>query len=330
MSSTPSKRPAKLHEAASQWVTILHSGTATPAERQAFARWLAESESHRRAYREMETFWQDLGTWRQDFDPQLAAAQRYFVRAQRRNRLLRSGLALAASVLLMVIASPLWRLWLDNGVYRTARGEQAHVELSDGTRIDLNTDSEVEVAYLWSERRVMLTRGEAFFTVVHDPEHPFRVAAADGVIRDIGTRFNVYREDDRVTVTVLEGEVGIGSAHASVSQILRPGMQSTYRQDGFIGTPRPVETGAATAWREGRLVFKSRPLDEVLVQLGRYHAVDLALDDVSLKSLKVSGSFSTGDLDLALNTIAAGLPIKVVRRGAGQVALIPADGPPKR
>lgn len=330
MSAMPPKRPAKLREEASRWVTLLHSGTATPAQRQAFARWLAESESHRRIYREMETFWQDLGAWRQDFEPQLAAAQRYFVRAQRRRRLLRPGLALAASVLLLVIASPLWRLWLDNGVYRTAKGEQAHVELSDGTVIDLNTDSEVEVAYRRSGRRVTLARGEAFFTVVHDPEHPFQVEAADGVIRDIGTRFNVYREDDRVTVTVLEGEVGIGNAHAPATQILRPGMQSAYRQDGFIGSPRLVETGTATAWREGRLVFRSRPLDEVLMQLSRYHTVDLTLDDVSLKSLKVSGSFPTADLDLALNTIAAGLPVRVVRRGAEKVILAPLDGQPKR
>jgi len=82
-----------------------------------------------------------------------------------------------------------------------------------------------------------------------------------------------------------------------------------------------VDTESATAWREGRLVFKGRELDDVLAQLGRYHQVDLVLADAKLRHLKVSGSFPTGDLDLALNTIAASLPVKVARRDAGHIAL---------
>jgi transmembrane sensor len=91
-----------------------------------------------------------------------------------------------------------------------------------------------------------------------------------------------------------------------------------------------VDTDSVMAWRENRLVFKGAELGEVLEQLGRYHAVDLMLGDASLQHLKVSGSFSTGDLDLVLNTIAAGLPVKVARLGAGQVVLAPLRGQPKR
>jgi len=325
-----SKRPAGLHEEASQWVTLLHSGTATAAQRRAFARWLNADESHRRAYREVETFWRSLGPLRRDVQPELTAARAYLRQAQCHRRLFRPGLALAASLLLTVAATPLWRLWFDNGVYSTAKGEQAHIVLSDGSRIDLNTDSELRVAYTWSARAVVLARGEALFTVRHDEAKPFAVEAAGGRIRDVGTQFNVYRQGDRVAVTVLEGEVNVDNAANRGGQMLHPGMQLTYRADGRFGLVEAADTASATAWRDGRLVFKSRPLDEVLAQLGRYHTVDLALDDASLKHLKVSGSFPTGDLDLALNTIAAGLPVKVARRGMGQVALVPADGPTQR
>jgi len=320
MSSPTPKCPAGLHEEASQWVTLLHSGAATATQRRDFARWLNASENHLRAYRDVEAFWQRLGPLRQDVEPELAAARAYLRQAQRR-RVFRSGLALAASLLLAVAATPLGRIWLDNGVYRTAKGEQAHIVLSDGSRIDLNTDSELRVAYSWSARAVVLARGEALFTVRHDEAKPFAVEAAGGRIRDIGTQFNVYRQGDRVAVTVLEGEVSVDNAASLKGQALHPGMQLTYRADGRFSLAEAVDTASATAWREGRLVFKSRELVDVLEQLGRYHQVDLALADAQLRHLKVSGSFPTGDLDLVLNTIAASLPIKVVPRDEGHIAL---------
>ncbi|MGR9088206.1 MAG: FecR family protein [Gammaproteobacteria bacterium] len=235
--------------------------------------------------------------------------------------MLRPGLSLAASILLLAAAVPISRVWLVNGVYQTAKGEQAHIEPSDGSRIDLNADSTLRVAYGVSERKVILERGEALFTVTHDASHPFAVYAASGRIRDFGTQFNVYRQGDRVTVTVLEGEVGIDSVQRIATQSLQPGMQLTYRNDGPIGAPRQVKTDVAAAWREGRLVFKNQALDEVLVQLGRYHEVDLMLADAGLRHMKVSGSFPTGDLDLALNTIAAGLPVRIVRRQGRRIAV---------
>jgi transmembrane sensor len=321
MSSSFPKSPSDLHEAASRWVALAHSGDLTPAQRQAFSRWLNESENHRRVYREVDAFWQNLAPLQQAAAPELAAARTYLRQAQRKRSMLRPGLALAASILLLAAAVPIFRVWLGNGVYQTAKGEQVHIELSDGSRIDLNTDSTLRVAYGVSERTVILERGEALFTVAHDAKHPFAVYAAKGRIRDLGTQFNVYRHGDRVTVTVLEGEVGIDSEQRHAMQSVQAGMQLTYRHDGSIGVPRQVETAAVAAWREGRLVFKSQALDEVLVQLGRYHVVDLTLDGASLKRLQVTGSFPTGDLDLALNTIAASLPVKVVRRDAEHIIL---------
>jgi transmembrane sensor len=323
MPSSSPKRPFELHETASRWVTLQHSGSLTPAQQQAFVRWLNESENHRRVYQEMEAFWQNLAPLQQAAAPELAAARAYLRQAQRKRSWMRPGLALAASILLLAAAVPIFQIWLGNGIYQTAKGEQAHITLSDGSRINLNTDSVLRVAYGLFERKVILERGEALFTVSHDAKHPFAVYAASGRIRDLGTQFNVYRHGDQVTVTVLEGEVGVDSAQNSATQSLQPGMQLTYRHEGPTGTPLHVETDAATAWREGRLVFKSQTLDEVLAQLGRYHAVELALDGASLKRLQVSGSFPTGDLDLALNTIAAGLPVKIVRRDAEHIVLTP-------
>jgi ferric-dicitrate binding protein FerR (iron transport regulator) len=55
----------------------------------------------------------------------------------------------------------------------------------------------------------------------------------------------------------------------------------------------------------------------------------LPLGNPQLGHLKISGSFPTGNLDLALNTVAAGLPVGIVR-GAGQVVPTPLDEQPRR
>jgi len=316
------KRPAGLHEEASQWVTLLHSGAATAAQRRAFARWLSADESHPRAYSEVEAFWRSLGPLRQDVEPELAAARAYLRQAQLR-RVFRPGLALAASLLLAVAATPFWRLWLDNGVYRTAKGEQAHIALSDGSRIDLNTDSELQVAYTWSRRKVTLARGEALFSVYHDPEKTFQVEVAKGLIRDIGTRFNVYRQGDRVSVTVLEGEVSVTAQ--GVSKNLIPNQQVRYDAEGQLSSVVGVDVAAATAWQKRQMLFKGQPLSTVLEELGRYHDVTLQIADQRLRGLKVSGSFPSDNLPLALATMRSALPIKTESPEPGLIVIKPAE-----
>ncbi len=323
MASTHTKPTDQHIEQASYWVSLLHDRDCTPLQKQKFQAWLSQSPQHQLAFQQVEAVWQQLEKLETHAKPQLEAARAYLSNnpGKRRWRPTQS-LALAASILLLVFAFPFLRLLLDNGIYRTAKGEQSHLQLSDGTRIDLNTDSEIKVAYTLFERKVRLERGEALFTVEHDADKPFEVAASNGFIRDIGTQFNVYKQDGEVAVTVLEGEVSISYQQANASQHLTAGMQLTYRQDG---QNQLVKNGDdfhdITAWRDGRIVFKSQSLGTVLEQLSRYHAVKLSVGNAKLAALTVSGSFPTGDLNLALNTIAASLPIQVIRQGNSGIVL---------
>lgn len=311
MPSFSSTTTEQLHEEAARWFALLRSGSFSALQQKAFQQWLARSEAHRAAYRDLETFWNELESLQDAARPQLKEARAYIKQAQlRRRKFSRSMLALAASIVLVTAVSPFWRIVLDNGTYRTAKGEQTHIQLSDGSRIDINTDSELRVAYSWSERKVTMERGEALFTVVHDPDKPFQVASAKGIIRDIGTRFNVYRQGDDVSVTVLEGEVSV--AAQGVPKNLTAHQKISFDAEGRLSPVVPADTNEATAWQKRQLVFKRQPLSAVLVELGRYHDVNLQIADVRLKSLKVSGSFPSDNLALALATMASALPIKVV------------------
>lgn len=315
-----------IHELAVSWVTRLHSGDCTDQERHDFEVWLAQSEAHRAAHHEVAIFWAGLSQLEPHAAPQLAAARAYLRDArQSRYALSKKRLAGVLSIILMMgFSSFLWS-WLSTDIYRTAKGESASIELSDGSRIDLNTETELSVQYTWTTRSVKLERGEALFAVVHNAEKPFEVIAASGRIQDIGTRFNVYRQADRVSVTVLEGEVSVAAGQNPTAQNLTPGQQISYDSTGNRSAILPVDTDVASAWQKGQLVFKSQPLSEVLDQLGRYHDASLQVQGSRLQTLKVSGVFPTNNLNLTLNTIAGALPIKVTQTATNSFVIAPTD-----
>lgn len=320
---TPSN---SLHEQAISWITRLQSGDCTGEERYDFETWLSKSEAHRVAYREVAAFWQGLSQIAPHAAPQLAAARAYLLDARQSRRVVsKRRLAGALSVALIAGFSPLWWSWLSTDIYRTAKGESTSIQLSDGSHIDLNTDTELSVQYTWTTRSVKLERGEALFSVVHNEEKPFEVIAAGGRILDIGTRFNIYRQADHVSVTVLEGEVSVAAEQNATAQNLIPGQQVSYDSTGHTSAISPVDTDAATAWQKGQLVFKGQALSVVLEQLGRYHDASLQVQGSRLQALKVSGVFPTNNLNLALNTIAGALPIKVTQTATNNFVIAPAD-----
>lgn len=323
MASTHTKPTDQQIEQASYWVCLLHDRDCTPLQKQKFQAWLSQSPQHQLAFQQVEAVWQQFGGVETQAKLQLDAARAYLSIKQRQRRWRTTqSLALAACILLVVLAMPFIRLMLDNGTYRTAKGEQAHLQLSDGTRIDMNTDSEIKVAYTLFERKIRLERGEALFIVKHDADKPFEVVASNGFIRDIGTQFNVYKQTDKVAVTVFEGEVRVSYLQANPPHNLTAGMQLTYNHDGqnqLINNKDDFQD--ITAWRDGHIVFKSQSLGTVLEQLSRYHAVKLSVGNAKLAALKVSGSFPTGNLNLALDTIAASLPVQVIRQGTSGIVL---------
>jgi transmembrane sensor len=181
------------------------------------------------------------------------------------------------------------------------------------------------VQYTWTTRSVKLEHGEALFSVAHDAGKPFEVIAANGLIRDIGTRFNVYSQAGQVSVTVLEGEVSVTAGQNSTPHNLTPGQQMSYGSMGQISKIANVDIAAVTAWQKAQLVFKGQPLRVVLEQLGRYHEVTLQVTDPHLQALRVSGVFPSNNLKLALDTIAGALPVKISSPASRVFVINPAD-----
>jgi len=321
VSSSDFAPSGSIKDQAVAWHTRLHSGTASAADRAEFKAWLKQGTDYARAYRELEVSWNRLGALRNRAASELAAARIYRAAPRRQTRPLFWVTTAAFGVILMAVVRFLAPTWTTEVHYRTAKGENRSEILPDGSRIDINTDTDLTVRYSLLKRTVQLHRGEALFEVRHEAIRSFEVRAGSGVIRDIGTRFDVFESAGHVALTVLEGEVSVDNGR--ISRTLTAGLKANYGYDGKLTLSTAGDTSTLTAWREGKLIFRSRPLQEVAEQIARYHEVKLHIVSPELRDLKVSGSFATSDLPLLLTAIETSLPVKLIRTNPGSIRIEP-------
>lgn len=321
-----------LREQAAWWLTEMQE--ATPEIEQQFSQWLRESPRHVEEYLFVEALWRELdGVDRQhsvDVQQLIADAGGKETIAKvtpfgRVSRLLRapwspamssrvgrsaSWAAVVAGVVVSAFASWMW--WPTQETYATTVGEQRAVKLEDGSFVYLNTQSRVEVDYSEHERRVRLLSGEALFTVHHDASRPFRVYSADTVVQAIGTQFNVYRHDDRTTVSVVEGIVAVTDERpgktvvAAVGETtpdapgagplrITAGEQANVSPAGHIEKRAQGDIEKAVAWRARRLVFRSESLADVAEQFNRYNTIKIRVEGEAVRARKLIGTFNADD-----------------------------------
>ncbi len=309
----------KLRDAAVNWLVRLNSKECPESERTAFERWLNADEANRRAYTEVEAHWRWMDAFRLRSFRARDEALSY--RPPRRAAGRIAELALAASVLAAIGLTALTPAgWYGVGAtYQTARGGHESVILGDGSTLELNTNTIAKVRINRWRRSVELLRGEAYFKVIHDEQRPFVVKAGNGEVRDLGTAFNVYARPERVEVTVDDGSVRV-EAHGS--RVLVAGQRLAYGRRGeFLALEKEGDEDQPTAWRQGQIVFRDRPLSEVLQEISRYHDTRVRLADEGMGSLHVSGIFRTDDLNSTVDTIAKTLNLHAHRLSQDSIVL---------
>jgi transmembrane sensor len=196
--------------------------------------------------------------------------------------------------------------------------------LKDGSRVELNAATSLEVSLGGSERHVKFSYGEALFQVSHDASRPFFVETPRGVVRVTGTQFDVRTTAaGNVEVTVLEGTVQVRQAKAEpAAAVLTAGDQAALE-------PRSVEvhglsvdeTQNVVAWRVGQAAFQDEPLSEALARFAPYHAGTITVSPEAAV-FNVGGRFSLDDLDGFLAAIEQALPVAVLRGADGTVRVV--------
>ena len=290
-----------LSDEAIERLVRLHSGSTGAAERMDFLRWRGLSVEHERAAREAEVLWGALPETRHAED------YRRRVRRPRRWLALAASACVAAIAVTIVLPEPLAALYAD---YATRTGERRMLELADGSRVWLNSDSALSVDFGPQQRRLRLHSGEALFEVAKDAARPFIVEARGGEVRAVGTRFDVDSRGPQVRVDVTEGVVQVNSA-GSAPVRLSAGERLSYREAAAPEPVQPLDLSSASAWQRGKLIFNQRPLGEVLDELERYLPGRIVLTDGALRQHKVSGVFDLKDPDALLKTLERLQPVTV-------------------
>lgn len=342
---------------AARWLCELQDPAVTSRARAACIRWLKKSPAHVREFLHVAAIWKGLDqvdTRQLDLEQLIAEASAKVVPLQegiapigepeRSSSVLarlRSRWVAAAALVAMAVALAIWSpsIFDRTETYATAVGEQRALRLADGSVVNLNTRSRIEVRFAEHSRDIRLLEGEALFTVAHDATRPFRVSSGDSVIQALGTQFNVYRREDATTVSVLEGVVQLTMAkkadEAAVAREdiaagsnapqpsptkLTAGEEAEVRLNGQIEKRTAPDIAQAAAWRERKLIFRGDPLNHVAAEINRYNdAVQVRVEGAA-RDRRIIGVFAADDPESLLQFLSSEGEF-VIERRSGEIVV---------
>ena len=314
----PAVTPEITAEAA-VWIARLHGPDRSPLMERECREWQARSAAHRLAFEQCTEVWEAV--------PRVRLADAYASAARqepasgaagvpRRRRRGRWVVIASLLVVLAVGAGMAAHLWRGVDVYVTKVGEQQLVVLDDGTRMTLNTDTDVHVKMARDVRSVTVEAGEALFEVAKDPRRPFIVRAADSEVVALGTAFSVRlagsgtHVDDALAITLIEGKVTVRPASADLAGGVAPAAPVLMQAGERIrlakangGSAGPVTQQVdrprieqMVAWKRSEVIFDDVSLPDAVAEMNRYSRTPIVLiGDASLSRLHVSGLYRTGD-----------------------------------
>ena len=288
---------------AANWLTRLHDEDVTDAERRAFDTWCQADPRHTLAIERMRGLWGSLDNL--PAKPARIALNRAF--APRRPR----GAQVAGLVGVLLCGwfgldhLPVWM-----ADQRTGVGERRQVVLEDGSQLQLNSNSAVDVRFDGHQRVIELLQGELWVDVAKDTQRPFVVRTNQGTATALGTRYLVKRAEDGTTVvTVIESTVAVKGDIGDGVKVTAG--QRSILDHGHAQAPHATGGSDPDAWTRGLLKVNDQPLGDVLQTLASYRHGLVRFDSQALQNLRVSGVFRLDDTSAALAALADNLPIQV-------------------
>jgi transmembrane sensor len=288
---------------AAQWLVLMHEQPLSAAQQEACTRWRQTDPEHERAWQRVVHVQQQLG----GLPPAVALGT---LNRERRQAL--------KALLVLAALSPAgyfgYRFGSQQGWmadYHTAVGERRQMTLADGSVINLNTDSAIDVHFDAGQRLIRLVRGEIMVTTATDPAgRPLRVVSEQGLMEPLGTRFNVRQFDGTTQLAVLQGRVRVTPLQGP-PLVVEAGEQRSFSATVF--GPVRAANDLTTSWTQGQLVADNLPLRDFFHELTRYRAGRLHCDD-SVADLRISGGFRLDDTDAILAALPSTLPVRVTYR----------------
>lgn len=351
---------------ANDWLMRIKAGRMTAKSEIQFQKWLAVDPRHQIQFDMMGVVWEGsevylkdtlaLGDLNDALNRKPAAGRKkWFPDLGMGFSLQRLGL-IAATVFLVVIGTLLTRHYLTLPTrYHTDTGIQKMVRLSDGSRIYLDTQTDVSVRFSKKARRIELRKGRAMFYVTHDPARPFTVSVDNIMARAVGTEFDIYKmAGGKISIAVMDGIIRVernksvkSTAADKVSNVPNGGKIVGRKPDAvienaqlpFSGTLlasgkeivvdresttyeiQPIDSRRVNSWQEGRLYFYMTPLPEVITEVNRYLDSKIVIGDPDLKTQPISVNFDLKHWDLFLPTLVSAMSIEAQKTASGDYIL---------
>jgi transmembrane sensor len=277
--------------------------------------WLAESPANLLAYWRLEAAWGSA---------QRLKALRSPTRGPNTSSKARSGYIakLAAVAAIIVVSGAAWfgQSYISFAkTYATPVGGHLTLSLTDGSKIDLNTDTILSISESQNSRLATLEKGEAYFQIRHDEAHPFILSVSNHRVTDLGTKFLVRDAGSRVQVALIEGRARFESASASTSiqaTDLAPGDVITATTNSIsVAKKTATELSGDLSWRRGVLVFDGTTLADAVSEINRYNHEKVVILDPSVARLTIGGTFPENDVSALIDTAKQVFGLNVQRRG---------------
>ena len=343
--------PGAAYDEAAGWISRLDRADASDEDREAFAAWRSSSPANQSAVDRLSALWYDMDALRGIAGSNGASldlkARRLILQAHRpfsRSAVILIGAA-ASLAICTFISLTLYRTKAvdrETEVYATAIGEQRAIALEDGSSIQLNTNSRLEVHFTPERRDLRLLQGEAYFEVSPNKIRPFSVYAGEDVARAIGTAFVVRLREQEMELTVTKGTVDVarleGSSQSrllsstvklprhslsviSASQASAPEAAMVNNGQVTRQTLEPSDAARRMAWRQGVLDFSGETLPEAVEDVSRYTDIQIEIADPRLANVRIGGYFKIGEVEPMLQALEVSFGVKVERLDAKHIRL---------
>ena len=334
-------------EQATRWLVRSQDRDFTPEDKKLMAAWLEENPANREAFEEMGGVWEHIGVLGHVFAPEKEYKRpKILVRHRKAERFtglkallsrfsepkIRAAIALTAMAVLVLLCLPVFRAYFSEQAeavhaYKTMIGEQKTLTLGDGSVLKMNVKSALSIRMSNKRRQVEMSEGEVFFVVAADTNRPFEVRTPNGLVRVLGTAFNVKSRSGRVAVDVERGHVLVKDAPKGPGDMRAGGVTLVAGQgvdidpSGRLSRLRPSDMKQVLAWQNRQALFKNTPLGEVLRDLELYHDVRVKLAFPELEAKGITGSFDMGNIDQTLEVIMAAASLKAEKEADGTITL---------
>ncbi|MFS4455676.1 FecR family protein [Maribacter sp. 2304DJ31-5] len=175
------------------------------------------------------------------------------------------------------------------------RGGQFSINLSDGTKVWLNSETQLKYPKTFIEgqtRQVELLYGEIYLSVSPSSAHngdKFKVKTKFQEVEVLGTEFNIkaYQDEHHVYTTLVEGKVSVSNAHDKM--LLNPSEQSIVGTDKGFQKRNDINVHDIISWRKGVFSFNGKPLKEIMKVLSRWYDMDVIFENEDIKNTKFIG-----------------------------------------